>query len=101
MKGFSHGNILKLLEVYEQTGDIILVFEDMETDIENLISQRENLLTREDLYVLVSSVLLVLKYSHAKGSFRWKLNPASIFVKQDQANCKLDVKVGYSSPSVA
>jgi len=92
LRHFRHDNVIRIRDILEPRGkwysDIYLVFDQMDTDLHQVIHSRQEI-TDEHVRYFLYQILRGLKYIHSANVIHRDLKPGNILVN---ANC--DLKIG-------
>ncbi|KAL9303391.1 hypothetical protein ACSQ67_020654 [Phaseolus vulgaris] len=79
----NHPNIIKLKEVVRENNELFFIFEYMDCNLYQLIKERENPFSEEEIRCFVRQVLHGLSHMHKKGFFHRDLKPENLLVTND------------------
>lgn len=90
LKNLKHDNIIKIYDAifvynaldYEYVGDLYLILEKMDMNLEQLIASEQKL-TMNHYKFITYQILRALKFIHSAGIFHRDLKPENILINED------------------
>ncbi|KAL0459940.1 UNVERIFIED_CONTAM: Serine/threonine-protein kinase MHK [Sesamum latifolium] len=76
----NHPNIIKLLEIVRQNNELFFIFEYMEHNLYQIMKDRKQSFSEEEIRALMSQVLQGLAHVHKHGYFHRDLKPENLLV---------------------
>ncbi len=83
LKELDHPNIVRLLDVISLKRGIALVFEYMDTDLENVIRDRSLVLSKGDVKAYMLGMLKALKHCHERWVVHRDIKPNNFLISRD------------------
>ena len=83
LKELHHPNIVKLIEVISLKRAIALVFEYMDTDLENVIKDRSLVLSAADIKAYMLGMLRALEHCHKRWVVHRDIKPNNFLISRD------------------
>ena len=83
LKELDHPNVVRLIEVISLKRGIALVFERMDTDLENVIKDRSLVLSKGDIKAYMLGMLQALSYCHERWVLHRDIKPNNFLLSRD------------------
>ena len=83
LKELHHPNIVRLIDVISLKRGIALVFEYMDTDLENVIRDRSLVLSKGDIKAYMLGMLQALKHCHERWVVHRDIKPNNFLISRD------------------
>ncbi|XP_011089053.1 serine/threonine-protein kinase MHK-like isoform X2 [Sesamum indicum] len=80
LRRLNHPNIIKLLEIVRQNNELFFIFEYMEHNLYQIMKDRKQSFSEEEIRALMSQVLQGLAHVHKHGYFHRDLKPENLLV---------------------
>lgn len=83
LKELHHPNVVRLIDVISLKRGIAMVFEYMDTDLENVIRDRSLVLSKSDVKAYMLGMLQALKYCHERWVVHRDIKPNNFLISRD------------------
>eukprot|EP01103_Thecamoeba_quadrilineata_P019317 TRINITY_DN7769_c0_g1_i1.p1 TRINITY_DN7769_c0_g1~~TRINITY_DN7769_c0_g1_i1.p1 ORF type:complete len:360 (+),score=60.95 TRINITY_DN7769_c0_g1_i1:62-1081(+) len=103
LQEISHPNIIKLVDVFSYNSNIYLVFDFMVTDLEQIIKDKNILLSPADIKSYMKMMLLGIEHCHKNWILHRDLKPNNLLIAKDGTLKLADFGLArlYGSPNPA